>query len=168
MEISYAGPPAALARNENKAELSSKLGYAIMQKNVVELERVQQEQLRLAAEEEKLRQADEERLQAYYAQRDELQLRRRELKVHAEMRVLAAEKLREQLESARAANVEINRSELRQRLRELKVHRRLARLAQQQEQGTSEVVQPAPGVKPEPEHRLPSLIFAPAKPPSQE
>ncbi|MBC8036503.1 MAG: AsmA family protein [Rhizobiales bacterium] len=170
MEISYAGPPTALARGEDKAELMSKLGYGMMQKDVAELERMQQEQLRLAAEEEKLREADEEKLQAYYAQRDEVQLRRRELKVHAEMRVLAAEKLRQQLESERAANAEINRSEIRQRTREIKVHRRLAKLAQQQE----EAIETAPSlrvkplvVKPEPEpdlFKFPVIIV----PPSQE
>ncbi len=174
MEISYAGPPKELARNEDKGELSSKLGYGIMQKDVAELERMQKEQLRLAAEEEKLRQADEEKLQAYYAQRDELQLRRRELKVHAEMRVLEAEKLREQLESERAANAEINRSEIRQRTREIKVHRRLARLAKQQQEAIE--VAPAPRVKPavvvpepEPEKKLfrfPQIF--PVRPPSQQ
>ena len=173
MEISYAGPPKELARNEDKGELSSKLGYGIMQKDVAELERMQKEQLRLAAEEEKLREADEEKLEAYYAQRDEVQLRRRELKVHAEMRVLEAEKLRQKLESERAANAEINRSEIRQRTRELKVHKRLARLAKQQE---AIKVLPAPHAEPavmEPEPEPEKKLFRfpqifPARPPSQQ
>ncbi|HUR43016.1 MAG TPA: AsmA family protein [Aestuariivirga sp.] len=168
MEISYAGPPKALARSENKAELSSKLGFGIMQKDVVELERMQQEQIKLAAEEDKLRQADEEKLQAYYAQRDEVQLRRRELKVHAEMRVLAAEKLRQELESERAANAEINRSEIKQRIRELRIHKRLARLLQQQEK-TVEAAPTAPAKRePAVERRVPYIIVPPARPPSQE
>lgn len=174
MEISYAGPPLELARNEDKGELLSKVGYAIMQKDVAELERMQKEQLRLAAEEEKLREADEERLQAHYAQRDEVQLRRRELKVHAEMRVLEAEKLRQQLESERAANAEINRSEIRKRTRELKVHRNLAKLARKQEEAIK--VAPAPRAKPaleqpEPESELfsfPRIFGSPARPPSQQ
>ena len=37
-------------------------------------------------EEERMRKEDEAKLQAYYAQRDEIRLRQRELKVHAEMR----------------------------------------------------------------------------------
>ncbi len=173
MEISYSGPPAALARNEDKAELMSGLGYGIMQKDVAELERMQREQLRLAAEEETLRKADEEKLQAYYAQRDEVQLRRRELKVHAEMRVLAAETLRRQLENERAANAEINRSEIRQRTRELKVHRRLARLAQQQKEATEAAPAPfdKPPIIPDADPKLlqfPVTIVPPSRPPSQE
>ncbi len=166
MEVSYVGPPTALARNEDKAELVSTLGYGIMQQGVAELERLQKEQQRLAVEEEKLRLADEEKLQAYYAQRDEVLLRRRELKVHAEMRVLAAEKQRLEIESERAANTEINRTELKQRQRELRVHRRLARLAQK-----DLVAEPAPTprVKPpavKPENKAPAQV--PILPPSQQ
>ncbi|HET9576460.1 MAG TPA: hypothetical protein VFP44_01460, partial [Usitatibacter sp.] len=67
---------------------------------------------------------------AYYAQRDELLLRRRELKVQAEMQVIEADRLRRQIEAERAGNAEINKAEMRQRQRELKVWRRLARLSE--------------------------------------
>jgi hypothetical protein len=128
MSLSYAGPPAALSRNEDNSELATKLGVTIMQQGIDELERLQQEQKRLAAEEEKQRVLDEERLAAYYAQRDELILRKREIKVHAEMRVLEAERLRRQIEAERAANAEMNKSEIRQRQREIRTYRRLARV----------------------------------------
>jgi hypothetical protein len=173
MEISYAGPPAALARNEDKTELAAKLGFDIMQQGVAELERLQQEQLRMAAEEEKLRLEDEAKLQAYYAQRDELRLRQRELKVHAEMRVLEAEQLRKKIESERAANAEINRVELKQRVREIRIHRRMARLERRLEPVVT-VPAPrakAPATKPpaaKPEVQVPVILVPPARSPSQQ
>ena len=130
MSISFAGPPSALARGEDNSELSTKLGVTIMQQGIDELERLQEEQRRLAAEEEKQRILDEQRLAAYYAQRDELLLRKRELKVHSEMRVVEADRLRKQIESERAANAEINKNEVKDRAREIRVYRRLARQTQ--------------------------------------
>ncbi len=130
MSVTYAGPAGMLARAENKSELSTALGVTIMQQGIDELERLQQEQLRLAEIEDKQRLEDEARLQAHYAQRDELLLRRRELKVHGEMQVAAADRLRRQIEAERAANAEINKAETRQRLRELRMWRRLARLSE--------------------------------------
>jgi uncharacterized protein involved in outer membrane biogenesis len=129
MSFSYAGPPAALARSEDNAEISTKLGVAIMQRGIDELERLQLEQRRLAEQEEKQRIEDEARLAAYYAQRDELLLRKRELKVHSEMRVIESERLRLLIETERAANTEINKVEIKQRQREIKLHRRLAKLS---------------------------------------
>lgn len=130
MSIAYAGPASMLARSEDNSELATALGVTIMQQGLDELERLQQEQLKLAAEEEKLRLEDEARLQAFYAQRDENLLRRREIKVHAEMQVARADRLRRQIEAERAANAEINKTEMRQRLRELRTWRRMARLAE--------------------------------------
>jgi len=126
MSIAYAGPPMALVRSENNSEIATSLGVTIMQQGINELERLQQEQARLAQEEEKQRIEDEARLQAYYAQRDELLLRRRELKVQAEMQVMEADRLRRQIEAERAANTEMNKVEIRQRLRELKTWRKVS------------------------------------------
>ena len=127
MSIAYAGPPMALVRSEDNSEIATSLGVTIMQQGITELERLQQEQARLAQEEEKQRAEDEARLQAYYAQRDELLLRRRELKVQAEMQVMEADRLRRQIEAERAANAEINKQEIRQRLREIKTWRKAGR-----------------------------------------
>lgn len=126
MSIAYAGPPGALSRSETSSELATALGVKIMQEGIVELERLQEEQARLARLEEEQRLADEARLQAYYAQRDELLLRRRELRVNAELQAMEAARLRRQIEAERAANAEINKDEIRQRQRELKTWRRLA------------------------------------------
>jgi len=128
MSVVYAGPPMALVRSENNSEIATSLGVTIMQEGINELERLQQEQARLAKEEEKQRAEDEARLAAYYAQRDELLLRKRELKVQAEMQVMEADRLRRQIEAERAANAEINKAEIRQRLRELKTWRKVSSL----------------------------------------
>ena len=151
MSVAYAGPPMALARSENNSEIATSLGVTLMQQGISELERLQQEQARLAQEEEKQRAEDEARLQAYYAQRDELILRRRELKVQAEMQVMEADRLRRQIEAERAANAEINKQEIRQRLREIRTWRKGV------EQGTGKPVsgqstgeaapRPAPAVR---------------------
>ena len=59
MSIAYAGPPAMLARSEDSSELSTALGVTIMQQGIDELERLQQEQQRLAKIEEQQRIEDE-------------------------------------------------------------------------------------------------------------
>lgn len=130
MSVSYAGPPSALVRSEDNNELATKLGVTLMTEGIDQLEKLQQEQKRLAEEEEKQRIEDEARLQAYYAQRDELLLRKREVKVHAEMQAAEAERLRIQIEAERAANAEISKSELKQRMREIRVYKRMARLSE--------------------------------------
>ncbi len=159
MSIAYAGPPAALSRNEDNSELATKLGVTIMQQGIDELERLQEEQKRLAVEEEKQRVIDEERLAAYYAQRDELILRKREIKVHAEMRVLEAERLRQQIEAERAANADINKSEVKQRLREIRIYRRLARVTSAVPPKPKPVQQAA--TRPEPLSQGPVILVQP-------
>lgn len=167
MSVSYAGPPMELARTEDNSELSTALGVTIMQQGIDELERLQQEQARLARLEEEQRRADEERLRDYYAQRDELLLRRRELKVHAEMQVMEADRLRRKIEEERAANTEINKQETRQRQRELRVWRRMARLAEApQQQAAPRAAKPAAQTSPKPAPaRQPQGPVILAKPP---
>ncbi len=126
MEVAFAGPPRALARSEDKSELANKLSLAIMQSGVIQLEKLQKEQQRLAAQEEAQRREDEAKLADYYAQRDELLLRRREMRVFSELRLAAAEQLRQELDQQRAGNAEINKTELIQRRREIRVYRHLA------------------------------------------
>lgn len=151
MSVAYAGPPMALVRSESNSEIATALGVTLMQKGITELERLQQEQARLAEEEAKQRAEDEARLAAYYAQRDELLLRRRELKVQAEMQVMEADRLRRQIEAERAANAEINKIELRQRQREIRTWRKAAEAGAPKPavgQNTEAVTpSPAPSVK---------------------
>ncbi len=125
MEISYAGAPSQLSTREDTTALASFLGFKVLQQGVDDLEKIQAEQQRLAIEEENQRREDQERLEAFYAQRVELRLRMRELRTHANQQVLDAEQAK--IEQARLINEgeELNRLELRQRMRELRFFRKL-------------------------------------------
>lgn len=124
MEISYSGVPAKLYAAEDRTALTSYLGFKVLEQGVDALEKVQAEQERLAIEEEALRKSDQERLTAFYAQKAELRLRQRELKVHGAQRVLDAEFAKnEELRLIREGEV-MNKLELRLRLRELRVYRK--------------------------------------------
>ena len=124
MEISYSGMPLQLVAAEDRTALASYLGFKVLEKGVDELEKVQKEQERLALEEEELRKDDEERLTAFYAQKAELRLRLRELKVQSAQRILDVELAKaEEIRLIREGEA-INKSELRLRLRELRVYRK--------------------------------------------
>ena len=156
MSVAYAGPPMALVRSEDNSEIATSLGVTIMQQGINELERLQQEQARLALEEEKQRADDEARLAAYYAQRDEILLRKREIKVHGEMQVMEADRLRQQIDAERAANAEINKQEIRQRLRELKTWRKVSDAG---DAAPVSAVSPQPvAPKPPPQARRPTTV----------
>jgi uncharacterized protein involved in outer membrane biogenesis len=121
MKLVYAGERGELQAHEEAAELSSYLGFKVLAKGVDDLEKVQAEQGRLALEEERLRKEDEEKLQAFYAQRAELRLRQRELRIHAAQRVIDKAKADAELARLVEQGAIINRAEIRQRLRELKI-----------------------------------------------
>ena len=125
MEISYSGKPSQLVPGEDRAALTSFLGFKVLERSVDELEKVQAEQERMAIEEEKLRKSDEERLTAFYAQRAELRLRLRELKVHSAQRILDVELAKIEERRLIRDGEAINKAELRLRLRELRVYRKV-------------------------------------------
>ncbi len=124
MEISYSGTPLQLVAAEDRTALASYLSFKVLEKSVDELEKVQKEQERMALEEEELRKLDEERLTAFYAQKAELRLRQRELKVHSAQRILDVELARAEEQRLIREGEAINKSELRLRLRELRVYRK--------------------------------------------
>jgi AsmA-like C-terminal region len=123
MSILFVGPPASLSPREDSNELSSFLGLKVLSQGVEDLEKVQAEQRRLAAEEEKMRLEDERRLADFYAQRVEIRLRQRELRIHAAQRVLDKAAADASLTRLIEQGAVINRLEVRQRLRELKFQR---------------------------------------------
>ena len=97
----------------------------MLERGVDELEKVQAEQERAAIAEANLRRQDEERLTAFYAQKAELRLRLRELKVHREQRILDVELAKAEEQRLIRDGEAINRSELRLRMRELRVYRKI-------------------------------------------
>ncbi len=124
MEISYSGTPTQLLASEDRAALTSYLGFKVLEQSVDELEKVQAQQERLAIEEEALRKEDQERLTAYYAQKAELRLRQRELKVQSAQRVLDVELAKaKEIRLIKEGEV-MNKAELRLRLRELRIFRK--------------------------------------------
>ena len=125
MEISYSGTPLQLVAGEDRMALTSYLGFKVLEQGVDALEKVQKEQERMAIEEEKLRKVDEERLTAFYAQRAELRLRQRELKVHSAQRILDVELAKVEVQRLIRDGEAINKAELRLRQRELRVHRKV-------------------------------------------
>ena len=160
MEIAYSGPPLQLVAQEDTVALTSFLGFKALEQGVVDLEKAQAEQQRLAVEEEKMRIEDQARLDAFYAQKAELRLRLRELRVHANQQVLDAELAKVELARLIKTGEDINRTELRQRLRELRFYRKLA-----------EALKPVPAptppekpVTPEPYTQVPLILVPPASP----
>ncbi len=125
MEIAYSGLPQQLVASEDRSALTSFLGFKVLERGVDELEKVQAEQERAAIAEANLRRQDEERLAAFYAQKAELRLRLRELKVHREQRILDVELAKAEEQRLIRDGEAINRTELRLRMRELRVYRKI-------------------------------------------
>jgi hypothetical protein len=118
-KVSYVGPAGGMSERDDFNALSTKLGYSFIAKGMEELFRVKQEQEKLAAERAAQQQADEEKFAAYQAQRLELRLRLRELKVHAGQRVIDAARYRATVDAAIAAGQAINKLEKQKYLRML-------------------------------------------------
>ena len=122
MRISYEGEPGALVRRSDLAAISSKLGFALIAKDMAELDRVKKVQEKLAADEAAQQQADADRFAAYQAQRNEMRLRLRELRVHAAQRMIDAAYRKVDLERLMIEAQAITKLEYPRLLRDLRVH----------------------------------------------
>ncbi|MFN0190840.1 MAG: AsmA family protein [Aestuariivirga sp.] len=159
MELSYSGPPMALTRGTSMAELSSFLGYRILEKGVGELERLQAEQARLAAEEERTRKEDQAKYDAYVENRRELRALQRRIKMIEELRRQAEEKAKKDAEDAAKAEKDtllrlLNTPE------EILVP--LPRTKPRPPVKPQQAAKPAP--KPKPELQVPLVLVPPASP----
>jgi hypothetical protein len=123
MNVSYIGRPGMMTEIVDANALESYLGFKIMERSLDELERLQREQQRIYEEQQRARREDEARLEAYYAQRRELQLRARELKAHRTNQEIQAERRRAETERLAKESAAINKRELSVRAREGRVHR---------------------------------------------
>lgn len=115
-KVTYRGPAGALSEKDDFTELSAKLGYGFIARDMAELDRVKQEQEKLNAEQAAQQQADAEKFAAYQAQRAELRLRLRELKVHAAQREITAARYKASVDAAIAAGQAITKTEKRKYL----------------------------------------------------
>ncbi len=131
--ITYSGVPGQLERRARTAGLASKLGHQMLARDLEELERLKTEQEKLAVIEENQRLQDQAKFEAYQAQRAEIRMRQRALKVH----LLSREKLKAREETAFAAFVPegdvLNRIDLAKRRLELAVKPQLALWAEENE-----------------------------------
>jgi hypothetical protein len=125
--VTYSGRPDRLTRFFDVVALESKLGFRVVDRTLRELEKLQSEQQKVIDEEDRLRRADQEKLQAYNDQRNELQRRLREVDVHRRVREERAEATKTALDQAVAEGRAINRTELMRKLRERQVHRVISR-----------------------------------------
>jgi hypothetical protein len=120
-KVSYQGPAGALSEKDDFGALSTKLGYGFIARDMAELDRVKQEQEKLNAEQAAQQQADAEKFAAYQAQRGELRLRLRELKVHAAQRDINAARYKATVDAAIAAGQAMIKAERQRLLRMLPV-----------------------------------------------
>ena len=120
IKVSYEGPPGALVRRSDTAAISAKLGYAFIARDMAELDRVKKEQEKLAVEEAAQTQADEAKFAAYQAQRLELRLRLREMKVHAAERLIEADRKKAEMDKIISDSIAIKKLEYPRLLRMLR------------------------------------------------
>ena len=146
-----------MVAGEDRTALTSYLGFKVLEQGVDALEKVQAEQERMAIEEEKLRKVDEERLTAFYAQRAELRLRQRELKVHSAQRILDVELAQAEEHRLIRDGEVINKAELRLRLRELRLYRKVVAEA------APVVAPPDRPVTPQPTVQVPRMPASPGE-----
>ena len=83
VSVTYAGFPGRLESRTSTSALASKLGHEFLARDLAELERLKTVQEKLALAEEEQGKQDQAKFEAYQAQRAELRMRQRELKVHA-------------------------------------------------------------------------------------
>jgi uncharacterized protein involved in outer membrane biogenesis len=122
LHVTYSGSPLALLQRKDTSAISAKLGYAMIAKDMAELDRVQKEQAKIVADEEAQRKADENKFAAFQAQRVELRLRQRELRVFAQQRELDSALKKAEMAKILSNAAVLNKTEIPKFLRQLPLH----------------------------------------------
>jgi hypothetical protein len=172
LTISHAGAPTALTRTIDAGKTMSEYGLRILRKGVDELERLQREQERQAAEEEAQRRKDAERVADWEAHRQELARRQRELRTFSEMRTLRLQRAADAERQRDAEFEEMNRDELDRRVGALRAYRNLRRATAALERSEtplfgSETDRPKPVPKPRAKRKppkRPAIVEEPGSP----
>ena len=118
LRVRYEGPPGEMIRRSDTSAISAKLGYAFIARDVAELDRVKKEQEKIVADEATQTHADQVKFAAYQAQRAELRLRLRELKVHAAQRIVDAARRKAEIDDLIAGSAAISKIEYPRLLRQ--------------------------------------------------
>jgi hypothetical protein len=121
--VDYAGVPGALSVRNGTSALAAKLGYALLAREMEELERLQKEQDELTAREEAQRQSDEQRFFDYKATRVELRKAAQMRRFHAAQRVLLERQRTQLIQFIEKNGAALTRSELTRHARRLAVRR---------------------------------------------
>ena len=120
--LSFEGPAGAMVMRSDAAALSGKLGTALINKDMEALAKLQQEQEKAAADAAAQADADKAKFDAFQAQRSELRLQQRMIKVYAQQRALDASRLKAAIDAAIVQGQVIDKEEKRRLLERLKAN----------------------------------------------
>ncbi len=126
LQITYSGVPGGLTARSDTTAISTKFGYGFIARDMAELELMQQQQAKIAADELAQQKDDEIKFVAFQAQRNELRLRQREQKVFAAQRIIDAERVKARWVKLFSNGAAINKFEVRKFLRFLRMPKALA------------------------------------------
>ncbi len=119
MRVIYEGAPGNMHMRVDAAALASKLGTALINKDMAELDRIAQEQKKAEADAAVQAQADKDKFDAFQAQRMELRLQQRMIKVFTQQRSLDAARAKASLDAAVNYGLSIMKDEKRRLLQQL-------------------------------------------------
>ena len=119
LRVIYGGPADAITRRTDTAELSAKLGTALIAQDMAALDKLQKEQEKAAQEAAAQAAQDKARFDAFQAQRAELRLQQRMIKVFAAQRALDAARLKASVDAAVSYGLSIVKEEKRRLLQKL-------------------------------------------------
>ncbi len=122
MRVIYEGVPGNMHTRVDAAALASKLGTALIKKDMAELDRIAQEQKKAETDAAAQAEADKRKFDAFQAQRMELRLQQRMIKVFAQQRAIDAARAKAVLDSAVNYGLSIFKDEKRRLLQRLPVN----------------------------------------------
>ena len=120
--ITLTGPVGAMAMRSDAAALSAKLGTTLINKDMEALAKLQQEQDKAAQDAAAQAEADKAKYDAFQAQRSELRLQQRMLKIYAQQRAIDAAHLKAAIDAAVAQGILIDKEEKRRLMNRIPRH----------------------------------------------
>jgi hypothetical protein len=120
MTITYQGQPGEMLTRAETAALASKLGAALINKDMEALDKLQKEQAKAEQDAAAQAEADKAKYDAFQAQRAELRLQQRMVKVFAQQRALDAARYKAAVDAAIVAGQAMDKEEKRRLLGRVK------------------------------------------------
>jgi len=119
MKIIYQGLPGQMTMKADVAALSSKLGTALINKDMAALDQLMQEQKKAEADAAAQADLDKQKYDAFQMQRVELRLQQRMTKIYAGQRTIDAQIRKSELDAALQYGLSINKDEKKRLIRRL-------------------------------------------------